>query len=189
MKRFAYRILAGMMLAVVAGCLTASEPLLVEWPMEFRGARSAAAEKFGIVRLQQISVRPPYCEKGIPVLRADGSIAFDPYNEFAALPSALIKGVAFDALGASGLFTEVIGSVSSVRSDLEAEIVVTKLALDCSKGERQAVAELSLRLVAKGEIVAKASGAGQAEVENGCFGGAFSEAVSRAFAAAFDGIR
>ncbi|MBR3222708.1 MAG: hypothetical protein IKF72_10845 [Kiritimatiellae bacterium] len=171
----------------LAGCLTSRAPEVACWNLEHAAADAAAkAEaRFGVVRVSQVVVRAPYAAKGIAVLRANGTVAFDPYNEYAAGPGALLKGVVSDAMEASGLFKAVVGESSSARASLLAEVVVTRLAIDCrEEGVRRASAELLLQLVDGREIAALAKGAGGADAADGNYGAALSRAVSDALAAA-----
>ena len=171
----------------LAGCLTSSTaPEVVCWNIEYIG--SAQAEKgsprFGVARVSQVVVRSPYCVKGLAVLRANGTVAFDPYNEYAAGPAAILKGAVQDALAASGLFKEVVESSSSAKSSVLVEVTFTRLALDCRDDGRRAAVELELRIVGDRDIVARAKGSGEADAADGKYGAAFSRAVSDALSGA-----
>ena len=138
----------------------------------------------------QVIVRTPYNAEGLVVLRADGTAETDAYNEFVAQPSAVLKGVVFDAMEASGLFTTVVNASSSVAAATSVEVLVTRLALDCRReGAREAVAELVVRLVRNGEILAIERGEGTSGTEDGDYGAAFSRAVSAALSAAFGQLK
>lgn len=127
------RLMAIFCMPLVAGCLTASDPDVTFWPLEYQGRGSAAADaaRYGVVRMLSVSVRPPYAERRLSVLRANGSIAFDPCHEFAASPSLLARSVVAEAMVASGLFKSVVGPSSAIASDVSAEVVISRLALDC----------------------------------------------------------
>ncbi|MBR2839413.1 MAG: hypothetical protein IKE55_11550 [Kiritimatiellae bacterium] len=172
---------------VLAGCLTSTPPEVACWNVEYAGSSQTAREtpRFGVARVSQVAVRSPYCVKGIAVMRANGTVAFDPYNEYAAGPGAILKGVVQDALAASGLFKAVVEAPSSAKSSLLVEVSFTRLALDCRvEGARRAVAELELRLVGDRDIVARAKGSGDADAADGNYGAALSGAVSEALSAA-----
>ena len=180
-------------LIVLAGCLTTSAPSVATWTVEFapEGAPSAtsAAPKEGAprgsVRVSQVAVRAPYDARSIAVLRANGSLAFDPYNQFAALPSALLKGAFQDALQACGDFPTSVAATSRLATDLAAELTVTRLALDCrAEGTRAAVVELTILLVKDRALYASAQGAGVADAADGDYSKAFSKAFSQAVAEA-----
>lgn len=175
--------------AFVAGCLTSSPPERTDWNVECTDAALRAAEKpkFGVARLSLVELRAPYAVREVAVLRADGSIAFDPCNVYAASPVQLLKGVAIEALSRSGLFSAVVGSGSSVDSDVEAEVLVTRLAIDCrEEGVRRAVAAVSVRLVRSHGIVASVVGSGSADASQPNFSAALSAAVTSAFSDALN---
>ena len=131
-------------------------------------------------------MRAPYGSPEIAVLRADGSVAFDPYNSYAATPVQLVKGLALEALESSGMFSEVVASGSAVDSDVDVEVAVKRLALDCRvPGERRAIAEVSVRFVKSGKVAAKALGAGVADASGADYSAAFSKAATEAFEDAF----
>ena len=186
MKAFktAKALAAALAASALAGCLTSvGTPEVACWNVEYTGAKAGRGvePRFGVARVSQVVVRAPYAVKGLAVLRANGTVAFDPYNEFASSPNLLIRGVVEDALSASSLFKAVVGSSSSAGSSLFAEVTVTRLALDCRReGLRNAVAELELRLVDGRDIVSAAKGAGEGDAADGNYGKAFSAAVSGA---------
>jgi len=170
-----------------AGCFTASPLETSDWSVEFQGqAKRAAEPKFGVVRVSQVSVRAPYDVRSIQVMRADGSLAQDPYNRFAAAPSQLLKGPVVDALGASGAFSEVVGPASSAAVSVVAEVSVARLALDCRKdGSRTAVVELNMLLLGRDRgIVSYVRGDGSADAADGNYAKAFSVAFSSAIESA-----
>lgn len=185
----AVRRMAGACLLVamsaLTGCMTSSVPDVTCWNLEFSGKQEAPKPRFGIARVSQIVARAPYGGKNLAVLRADGSVAFDHYNEFSAGLVPLLKGVVFDAAKASGAFKGVVGATSSAGSDVFVEVTLTRLALDCREaGSRRAVAEVQVQLVDGRDIVSSATGSGAADAADGKYGSAFSGAVSDALAAA-----
>lgn len=170
-----------------AGCFTASPLETSDWSVEFHEhAKRTAKPKFGVVRVSQVSVRAPYDVRSIQVMRADGSLAQDPYNRFAAAPSQLLKGPVVDALEASGVFEEVVGSASSAAVSAVAEVSVSRLALDCRKeGSRTAVVSLTMLLLGRDRgIVSYVRGDGSADAADGNYAKAFSEAFSSAIESA-----
>lgn len=187
------RLAVFVLLPVLAGCLTASQPETVCWPVEFvmpDGARAADEPVAGVARVSQVIVRAPYGEKEMAVLRADGSLAFDGYNEYAANPAILLKGVVFDALEASGLCRTVVGSASSAVTPTSVEVTFTRLCLDCrNEGSRLATAAVSVRVLGKDESVRTEKGAGSADAADGNYGKAFSGAVSEALTEALKKFR
>lgn len=171
-------------LAALAGCLTVSQPERSDWNIECTDSAAHVAEnpKFGVARLVLVELRAPYGGREIAVLRANGSIAFDPCNAYASSPVNLLKGVGVESLSRSGLFSAVVGAGSSADADVDVELTVGRLALDCrEEGVRRAVADVSARVVRKHRIVAVASGSGAADASRSTdFTAAFSAAVTDA---------
>ena len=190
MKAFktAKALAAALAASALAGCLTSvGTPEVACWNVEYTGAKAGrdVEPRFGVARVSQVVVRAPYAVKGLAVLRANGTVAFDPYNEYAAGPNSLLKGAVEDALSASGLFKSVVGASSAAGASVSAEVTVARLALDCRReGLRRAVAELELRLVDGRSIVATVRGTGEADAADGNYGAAFSSAVSGALVGA-----
>lgn len=180
------KYLALALVPVLTGCLSAAAPSVSKWIVGYDGVGMApVSPKYGVIRVSQVVVRPPYNDISMAVLRANGSMAFDPYNEYAALPAQLFKGLAYDGIAASGAFGAVVGASSSVHAPYSAEVVVVKLALDCrTEGERRAVASVFVRIVKDREIVTVVNGEGAADAADGNYGAAFSKAVSAAFVTA-----
>ena len=175
--------------AIAAGCLTSSPTERVDWNVECTESalRVARQPKFGVARLSLVELRAPYAVRELAVLRAGGSIAFDPCNAYAAAPVQLMKGVAFESLERSGLFSAVVGAGSAVDSDVEVEVTVRRLALNCrEEGVRRAVAAISIRLVRSHAIVAYAEGSGSADASNPDYSAAFSAAATAAFSDALN---
>ena len=184
------KLIAVLLVPALAGCLTVTMPEVSQWNVEYAGAvRPAQKTAYDVVRVTQVMVRSPYNAAGLAVLRADGSVALDPYNEYAALPSSLLKGVVFEALDASGLCRTAVNASSSAVSSASLEVMVTKLALDCRKaGVRRAVADVLVRVIGKDEVRV-ARGDGAADAADGNYGAALSRAVSAALDAAFAQMR
>ena len=185
LSRRAGAILSVSVMSLAAGCMTSTVKAPVEWSVECTAevAVSRAKPRHGVAKLTLVEMRAPYAVREVAVLRADGSVAFDPCNSYAAAPVQLMKGVAAESLAACGLFESVVSSGSSVDADVEVEVVVKRLALDCrQEGSRRAVAELFVRLVRSHRIVAEAPGAGAADAAKGDYAAAFSEAATTAFA-------
>lgn len=176
---------------VLAGCLTARTPKVSQWILEYEGTvRTAQVAKYDVGRVSQVLVRSPYNEIGIAVLKADGSVAFDSYNEYAANPTAMLKGMVSDAMNASGIFGSVVNASSSVKSTAMVEAFFTRLALDCRKeGVRQASVAVIVRILGTDERAGIARGEGVSDAADGNFGAALSAAASTALRSAFDQLR
>lgn len=192
------RLLSTLALAVLlGGCLSLSpeQPAAASWTVEFvpAPAKAAAAPAespaHGSVRVSQVIVRAPYDSRDFAVLRADGSLAFDAYNGFAASPAALLKGAVQDAFLAHGAFRSVVPASSQLAADVSAETTVTRLALDCREpGRRVAVVELSVLLLKGRDAFASAHGEGRADAADGNYSRAFSAAFSQAVSQALAGL-
>lgn len=135
------------------------------------------------MKLAGVSVASPYNSAQIAVLRPDGSIAFDPYNCFAAQPSSLLAPAAFAAVERKTGSGAAIRPNSSAAARRSVEITVSRFALDCrEEGRRKAAVELSAALVEGRNLSAVA----KAEAEADAASGDFSAAFSKAFADAVD---
>lgn len=181
MKRLSLALLP---LALAAGCLSPAPKAPVNWtvgPLDAGSVRHVE-KKWDSVRLSRLEVRAPYDGQRLAVLRKDGSLAFDPFNAFAASPAALLKGAAFDVLSASGIAQVSVEQGSSASAARSLEVTVTQFALDCrADGESgKAVVSLTATLV-EGRGVAAAS---RAEASASVSGGDFSKAFSQAFSQA-----
>lgn len=180
------KLLALMLVPALAGCFSASPIQVSHWPVDYVGpVSSVRSGKLGIGRVSQVVVRAPYNVEGISVLRENGTVEQDPYNEFAALPSTLLRGALLDAMAASGKFKTVVNSSSATQASTTVEMMVTNLSLDCrTQDERKAVVTVVLRVLKSGEIVGLEKGEGIADAANGNYGAAFSKAFSSALSAA-----
>lgn len=188
------KLVWAMAILPLAGCLTSAEPIEpVNWTIavaEKLGVRNVSESEEGdsakgTVRVSQVSVRAPYDTRQFAILRADGSIAFDAYNQFASSPAALVKSAALDVMNSSEAFRAVVASSSAVRSELSAEITIDTLALDCrTEDERKALVALSLIIVKDREIFASASGSATCDAADGDYSAAFSSAFASAMAKA-----
>jgi len=169
---------------VLAGCLSAP-PHPRNWTMAPAAARvlHAAAPAHDVsVRLAHLTVRPPYDQTRLVVLRADGSLAFDAYNVFAAPPAGLLRGPAFDILEASGVFRRVIRSASAADAQNTLEIEVEELALDCRASDlRTARVRVAVTMLAKRDVRFAVRGEAAVEVaQPSNYTAAFSEAFTQA---------
>ncbi|MBO7483476.1 MAG: membrane integrity-associated transporter subunit PqiC [Kiritimatiellae bacterium] len=175
--------------ALAGGCIGRAPHASVKWNVEIpsRSVLAAAKAKYGLVRIAQVAVRAPYDGTRFAVLRADGSIAFDGGNAFAASPAAILRGASEDAVRASGLFTGVVHASSSAAVTHSLEISVTRLALDCrEKGAREAVVDVSVTLLGGREVVAATRGTASVPAEadyTAAFSAAFASAISNALSA------
>lgn len=185
--------------SIFSGCLSTAPKAATKWTID--GVKTAATSEAltrsqatldaaaPIVRLASVSVRAPYDARHFVVLRADGTLAFDAYNEFAAQPASLIRSAAEKAVRDSGLFSYVIAHNSTANASCTLELVVTRLALDCrEKGLKTASVELSLLLTSSRAIFAESTASAVIPIPDGsmdftaAFSRAFSEAMAKALA-------
>lgn len=185
--------------SILSGCFSTAPKSATKWtidgfktvaPMECSSrAQDATNSAAPIVRLASITVRAPYDTRHFVVLRPDGTIAFDPYNEFAAQPASLIRSSVEKAVRDSGLFSYVIAHNSVANASCTLELVVTRLAIDCrEKGSKTANVELSLLLTSSRAIFAESAASAAIPISNeqmdftAAFSQAFSQAVAKALA-------
>ena len=131
-----------------AGCLGPAPKPPVTWTIDFSTDEKVASAM----------ICAPFAGERLAVLRADGSIAFDPCNAFAASPLSIIRDASVGRRG-------------------EGALIVRKLALDCrSAGRRDAVVELE---IVRDAVVAR--GAATEPTADGNYTAAFSRAFTAAF--------
>ena len=184
MKRF-LTVLA--VLPLLGGCVFTSPRAPKTWNILWAksGAERIERDKLPAVKLMLVDVRAPFNGARLAVLRADGSIAFDSYNSFAAQPAAILRGAAMDVMESSAAFEKVVSGNSSASAPLAAEITLNRLALDCrTEGHRDASVSLSLVLVGNRTVLASSSAEAAEPVEGGDYSAAFSRAFSRALSTA-----
>ena len=183
------KVAAFLSLALLAGCFTTQPPPVVSWTIAPKGAVPAVSEtpKLGEARLAVVSVRAPFDGKPIAVLRADGSMAFDAYNQFSSVPSALVKGASLDVLRGTGLFKGVQPSITTADVDTALELMVDEIVLDCREaGARKATVRLTLAMVRKRQVIAVGRATAATDAPDGnyskAFGQSFAQALSDAAA-------
>ena len=190
--------LAAAALAACAGCLSSAPPPATAWNMEaapVQGLPPAEPKPiFAATRLGGVSVLAPYDQQAFTVKRADGSVAFDPANRFAAAPAALLRRPLMAGLAADGRFGHVLQQASTASADATVEVVVPELSLDCrTQGTRKACASVTVNVVRNGratrDIALSGSGSGEADAGTGDYSAAFSAAVNTAVANALSGLK
>lgn len=172
------------MCLAAGGCFSTGVKTPKNWVVEWRRATMPVGgekQKYGTARLSSVVVRAPYDTTRLAVLRADGTVAFDPYNIFAASPAIVMRGAAEDVLRASGVFGRVVPAASQASADVVVEVVVTTLALDCrEEGKREALVTLNATLLDGRKIISSVSCEGRAATTSGDFSAAFSLAFAQA---------
>ena len=181
-------LLAGVVLAMLfSGCLTSAPPPPKSWVVSASRKSSSELSVDRVARLGSISVASPYDRPALSVMRRDGSVAFDPYNQFALAPSSLLKGAALDVIAASGVFKAVLPSSTAARTDTTLEISVDRFALDCRReGVCDAAVALTVWLVKDRMPVKTVKGEALKSARDGGYAAAFSAAFADALASAVD---
>lgn len=189
---------AAALMIFCAGCFSSAPPPATAWTVDavpHSGLPSAEPKPvFAATRLGGIYVLSPYDQQAFTVKRADGSVAFDPGNRFAAQPAALLKGPVMAGLAADGRFGHVVPQSSVAMPDAIVEVVVPELSLDCrNAGSRRARAAVTVNVVRGGrserDIALSGSGAGEADAADGNYSAAFGTAVNTAIANALSGLK
>ena len=172
----------------LAGCFTGGSSDPVKWTLEAAAVKASAHEaRLGTVRISRLAVRPPYDSRLLTVLRPDGSLAFDPYNQFALAPSTLLTAAALDVVSGSGVFRAVLPSSTAARTDASLEISVDRFALDCrAEGLRDAAVEVTVWLVKDRTLVKTVKGEALKSARDGGYAAAFSAAFADALSSAVD---
>lgn len=175
------------LLMALTGCFSVKQLQVSNWTFALpeEGVALAETPSFGEARLAYVVVRSPYDSRNFVVRRKDGSVAFDPCNQFASAPAMLVKGSALDVLRRTGVFRGVQPSVTTADVPDVLELVVDNLSLDCSQpSQRQAVVELTLVRVRNRQVAAAGRGSARVDAASGdysaAFGKAFSEALRQA---------
>lgn len=185
-RRFPLYCFTAAAVAMCAGCLFRDNaPQRRSWMVSLPYDIETGTGGGETVRMGALTVVSPYDRPALAVKRADGSVAFDAYNVFAASPSSLLRLPLASAIEASGKFGKVLPSSTSARTGKTIEAVVTDISLDCRKeGERVARVALSLAVLEKREVKGFFAGEGSADASSGDYSAAFSEAFSKAVSSA-----
>lgn len=174
----------GLLIGLVAltGCLGGSSPEPRRWNLEVAKVEAASVAKtpiWDVVRVSRLVVAAPYDGHRLVVQRADGTLAFDSRNIFAASPAALLRVPTREVLNASGLARMVLSDNSGVRAKASLEIEVDTFALDCREEGRFAKVALVVTSSDDHKLVKSARGEARVAVEKD-----FTAAFSRAYTAA-----
>lgn len=169
----------------LTGCLGSRPPEPRRWLIETPRAVSAAAEArpvWDTVRIARLAVAPPYDGLRLAVRRADGTLALDARNVFAATPAALLRLPTREIVQASGLARQVLPEGSQARAAVALEVEVDTLALDCTQpGSAHAQVALQATAVADRRCVRTVRGTASVPAD-GNFTAAFSSAYAHALA-------
>ncbi len=185
------------LLAACAGCLSSSAPTPKTWmvsPTADRPPVVTPPDAFAVSRQGTITVNAPFDSTSFVVRRADGSVARDPYNVFASQPSALLRNAVRARLEADGRFGRVVPQSSTAAADVQVEVLVSDLSLDCAeppkRGARAAVSIDVLRSGRRGRvIILSGDGTGMADAASGDYSAAFTKAFDDALRDALRNLR
>ena len=175
------RLLAVLPLVLCVGCFTSGKPQPKSWTLEPTSVPAAdlSPEKksppaFATTRVGTVAVAAPFDRTLFVVRRADGSVAFDAYNEFAAAPSALLRAPVRAQLATDGRFGHVVTQSSTASSDASVDAVSVDV-VRTGRGARM--------------VALSADGASEADASSGDFSTAFSKAFNEALAEALKVLR
>lgn len=187
-------ILAILALPVLGGCLSSAPPAPRYWLFSWHAGQPSAPAVAkplldATVRVSLLDVCAPYSGTRLPVLREDGSIAFDDFNAFAAPPASILRGMTPALVADTGFFARVVPSASIARTPYLLEITVGEIAFDCRKPGQRA-AHVALRAVLLEDRLVKAMSSAEASVPlaDGNFGVAFGKAYDQAVRTVLAGL-
>ena len=191
------RAVAVAALLLCAGCLSSSVDPPKTWtvtPTDARPPAVPAPGAFSVTRQGAVTVTAPFDSTSFVVRRADGSVARDPYNVFASPPSALLHAAVRARLEADGRFGRVVPQSSSASADVQVEVLVRDLSLDCSEADRRtARAAVSIDVLRMGRgartVVLSGDGAGRGDAAKGDYSAAFSQAFDAALVDALKALK
>ena len=184
-------------LLLCAGCLSSSVEPPKTWtvtPTDARPPAVAPAGAFSVTRQGALTVTAPFDSTSFVVRRADGSVARDSYNVFASPPSTLLRAAVRARLEADGRFGRIVPQSSSASADVQVEVLVRDLSLDCTEAERRtARAAVSIDVLRAGRgartVILSGDGAGTGDAAKGDYSAAFSQAFDAALAAALKALK
>ena len=191
------RAAAAAVLLLCAGCLSSSTPMPKTWIVAPAGVTPPAAPApgaFSVTRQGALTVTAPFDSTSFVVRRADGSVVRDPYNVFASPPSTLLRAAVRARLEADGRFGRIVPQSSSASADVQVEVLVRDLSLDCSEeSHRTARAAVSIDVLRAGRgsrvVILSGDGAGTGDAGKGDYSAAFSQAFDAALANALRALK
>ena len=184
-------------LLLCAGCLTSSTPVPKTWvvtPTDVKPPAAPSPGAFSVTRQGALTVTAPFDSTSFIVRRADGSVARDSYNVFASPPSTLLRAAVRARLEADGRFGRVVPQSSSASADVQVEVLVRDLSLDCSVAERRTTrASVSIDVLRTGRgartVILSGDGAGTGDATKGDYSAAFSQAFDAALVDALKALK
>ena len=191
------RTVAVAALLLCAGCFTSSTPMPKTWvvsPADVKPPAAPPPNAFSVTRQGALTVMAPFDSTSFIVRRADGSVVRDPYNVFVSPPSALLRAAVRVRLEADGRFGRVVPQSSSASADVQVEVLVRDLSLDCSEAERRtARAAVSIDVLRTGRgartVILSGDGSGTSNAAKGDYSAAFSQAFDAALVDALKALK
>jgi ABC-type uncharacterized transport system auxiliary subunit len=191
------RAVTAVALLLCAGCLSSSTPAPKTWivaPANVTPPTNPTPGAFSVTRQGALTVTAPFDSTAFVVRRADGSVARDPYNVFASPPSTLLRAAVRARLEADGRFGRVVPQSSSASADVQVEVLVRDLSLDCSNADRRAArAAVSIDVLRAGRgarvVILSGDGDGTGDAEKGDYSAAFSQAFDAALVNALRALK
>ena len=183
-------------LLLCAGCFSSSTPVPTTWVVTPADVKPAAPQPgaYSVTRQGALTVAAPFDSTSFVVRRADGSVARDSYNVFASPPSTLLRAAVRARLEADGRFGRIVPQSSSASADVQVEVLVRDLSLDCSEAERRtARAAVSIDVLRAGRgartVILSGDGAGRGDATKGDYSAAFSQAFDAALVDALKALK
>ena len=184
-------------LLLCAGCLSSSVDPPKTWTVSPTDAKPPAVPvpgAFSVTRQGAVTVTAPFDSTSFIVRRADGSVARDSYNVFASPPSALLRAAVRARLEADGRFGRVVPQSSSASADVQVEVLVRDLSLDCTDAERRtsrAAVSIDVLRASRGAraVILSGDGSGTADAKGGDYSAAFSQAFDAALESALRDLK
>ena len=184
-------------LLACAGCFSSSVEPPKAWtvfPVAGNSPAAPAPGAFSVTRQGPVTVTAPFDSTSFVVRRADGSVARDPYNVFAAPPSALLRAAVRARLESDGRFGRVVPQSSSASADVQVEVLVRDLSLDCTDANRRmsrAAVSIDVLRADRGArtVILSGDGDGTDDAKNGDYSAAFSKAFDAALANALKNLK
>jgi cholesterol transport system auxiliary component len=136
----------------------------VDWPLAPPPPQNLPANPGGkVVLVRDLAAAPGLDERGLRLLRPDGSMEISYYSRWAVEPEDAATAALSDWLEASGMFAAVVGLGSRLTASLIVEGELSEFLADESAGQARAV--LTLVVIANaGGIAAKALPLAQARL-------------------------
>ena len=139
------KLILGILPFICAGCFGPQPPTPTYWPFSAQKTshRAPVHKRDVVLGLNRIRVSAPYDSARFCVLRADGSLAFDASNEFAARPSRALMPLIEDVIRRFNFASQTTTDFNPSASMPQLTVEVKRLAVDCrEKNHRKVICDL-----------------------------------------------